>query len=225
MGSKLAEIAEELRTVVVGRSGWVDMALPLVLFALLDAMLAPQWAGLLALLLAAMLALWRWKRGQRVRSALGGLAGVVLAIGFVLLTGQAQALLYPGILTGALSVFLAVASVVFRRPFVAWTSHLARRWPLAWYWHPRVRPAYGEVTLFWAMFFALRVGLQVTTARDAMMADVAIIGVLLGWPSTLVLLITSYLYGSWRLKTLRGPSVQEFREGSPPPWTGQLRGF
>ena len=36
---------------------------------------------------------------------------------------------------------------------------------------------------------------------------------------------TSYLYGTWRLAQLRGPSVDEFRNDSPAPWQGQRRGF
>jgi hypothetical protein len=38
-------------------------------------------------------------------------------------------------------------------------------------------------------------------------------------------LVISYIYGTWRLKYLRGPSVEEFRAGAEPPWTGQRRGF
>jgi hypothetical protein len=38
-------------------------------------------------------------------------------------------------------------------------------------------------------------------------------------------LIASYLYGTWRLGTLGGPSVEEFKPGAEPPWEGQQRGF
>lgn len=37
-----------------------------------------------------------------------------------------------------------------------------QRRPLAWYWHPRVRPAYSEVTLAWAVYFGLRLALQLS---------------------------------------------------------------
>jgi len=46
-----------------------------------------------------------------------------------------------------------------------------------------------------------------------------------GWPTTVVLLVLSYLYGVWRLQQLQGPSVDEFESGAEPPWTGQRRGF
>ena len=48
---------------------------------------------------------------------------------------------------------------------------------------------------------------------------------LTGWPATILLLIASYLYGTWRLRKLGGPSVEEFKAGTEPPWEGQQRGF
>jgi hypothetical protein len=53
----------------------------------------------------------------------------------------------------------------------------------------------------------------------------ATLGLFTGWPGTVVLLILTYLYGTWRLARLGGPSVAEFHAGTPPPWTGQRRGF
>jgi hypothetical protein len=47
----------------------------------------------------------------------------------------------------------------------------------------------------------------------------------MGWPATILLLAVSYLYGTWRLRNLEGPSVEEFREETEPPWEGQQRGF
>ena len=47
----------------------------------------------------------------------------------------------------------------------------------------------------------------------------------LGWPFILVLLLTTYQYGLWRLKKLRGPNIEEFKAGKQSPWKGQQRGF
>ena len=94
-----------------------------------------------------------------------------------------------------------------------------------WYWHSRVRPAYTEVTLAWILFFALRLFWQVTLFQGRDVSQLALVNALTGWPATIVLLILSYLYGTWRLATLRGPSVEEFRNNIPAPWQGQRRGF
>ena len=120
---------------------------------------------------------------------------------------------------------VTLASVLVRRPLVAWTSYLARRWPLKWYWHPRVRPAYSEVTLAWAVVFGLRLWLQALLYRAEDPERFATFTLIGGWPTTVVLLVLSYLYGTWRLKQLAGPSVEEFEAGTPPPWQGQRRGF
>jgi hypothetical protein len=153
------------------------------------------------------------------------LASVGIAIGLALLLGRSEGFFLPGILNGALMLALALVSLALRKPMVAWTSFLARRWTLEWYWHPRIRPAYSEVTAAWAAFFALRLGWQVTLFQGRAVERLALANALTGWPATLALLVFSYLYGTWRLGTLHGPSVEEFRSGAPAPWQGQRRGF
>jgi hypothetical protein len=116
-------------------------------------------------------------------------------------------------------------TVIIKRPLVAWTSFLARRWPLPWYWHDQVRPAYSEVTFVWGLFFGLRLLFQYQLFQQEATQALGLTQLITGWPATLVLLMVSYLYGIWRLQNLSGPSVEEFKIGSPPPWEGQKRGF
>jgi hypothetical protein len=52
-----------------------------------------------------------------------------------------------------------------------------------------------------------------------------IINIVTGWPLTIFILIVSYVYGNWRLKNLKGPSVEEFKKGEKPPWKAQNKGF
>jgi hypothetical protein len=160
-----------------------------------------------------------------LRYAVGGLGSVLFAVLISRLTGRAEGYFLPAIANGALVFVITLASVLLRRPLVAWTSYFARRWPLDWYWHPRVRPAYTEVTLAWTVVFGLRLWLQVSLFRADDPERFAAFTVIGGWPTTLVLLVLSYLYGSWRLKMLNGPSVEEFKANASPPWQGQLRGF
>jgi hypothetical protein len=61
---------------------------------------------------------------------------------------------------------------------------------------------------------------------QAQAADqLAWVNALLGWPALIILLVFSYLYGTWRLGNLKGPSTEEFKNQTPPPWQGQKRGF
>lgn len=223
--AKFRELADEFRTVVAGRSNLADSVIPPVAFVILNAALGFEYAMWGSLALAVVFAAVRLARGQRLTYALGGLGGVMLAILIARLLDRAEGFFLPGIITGLLTMVLCGVSVLARRPLVAWTSFLARRWPLDWYWHPRVRPAYSEVTLAWAVFFAMRLLLQLLLFQSERAGTLAVISFVAGWPATIVLLAVSYLYGTWRLQNLRGPSVEEFRAGAEPPWTGQRRGF
>lgn len=223
--NRLREVTEEFRSVVVGRSNIIDAVLPPLVFLILNAFVRFELASYGSLAAAVALSGLRLIRGQPLGYALGGFGTTVLAILAALLSNQAQGYFLPNLINGGLTVLLCLGSVIVRRPLVALTSHLARGWPLKWYWQPRVRPAYSEVTLAWAVFFALRLALQWFLFQEAEAAVLGLLSVIMGWPATIVLLVLSYLYGTWRLQNLNGPSVEELQEGSEPPWEGQQRGF
>ncbi len=222
---KVRELLQEFRTVFSGRGNLADSIVPPVLFVLLNAFLSFEVAMWGSLVVVLGITVYRLLRHQDLRYAIGGLGAVLLAVLVARLLGRAEGYFLPNIIMGAVTVVLCLVSVILRRPLVAWTSHLTRRWPLAWYWHPRVRPAYSEVTLAWAVFFALRLALQLSLFQEQAAGLLAVFNVLTGWPATIVLLVVSYLYGTWRLRNLEGPSVEEFEAGDEPPWTGQRRGF
>jgi hypothetical protein len=225
MTDKGRELVEEFRTVVIGRGNLFDVIVPPVVFVIINELLGLEVAVWGSIALAALIIVVRLARRQSLRNAFGGLGGVFFAILVAMLLGRAEGYFLPAIITGGLTVIVCLVSVLARRPLVAWTSHVARRWPLDWYWHPKVRPAYSEVTLAWAVFFALRLVLQLALFEGEAPVLLAVFNVLAGWPATVTLLVMSYLYGTWRLRHLRGPSVQEFKDGAEPPWTGQRRGF
>ena len=223
--SKVRELAEEFRLVFTGRSNLIVSIVPPVIFLIINALLGFEYAMWSSLAVALLITVFRLIRRQSLRYAFGGIGAVILAILVAQLLGRAEGYFLPGIVTGGLTVIGCLVSVIAGRPLVAWTSYIARRWPLDWYWHPKVRPAYNEVTLAWAVFFAIRLGLQWSLFQEAAAGLLGIIQVVTGWPATIVLLVISYLYGTWRLRHLKGPSVEEFQAGAEPPWTGQRRGF
>ena len=221
---KWRELLDEFR-IVMGTGNLLDAILPPVIFLLINGIFgfqAAMWASLGPAVLIAVLRLWR---GQSLLYALVGIGSVVLAILIVWFLGRSEGYFLPDLVSGGLTFALAFVSLLLRRPFVAWTSFIARRWPLEWYWHPRVRPAYSEVTIVWAVFFALRLVWQVALYQAQAASQLAFISALLGWPALIILLVFSYLYGTWRLGNLKGPSVEEFKNQTPPPWQGQKRGF
>jgi hypothetical protein len=226
MLEKLAELKEELATVFSSRNIKVlDALLPPLVFLLLNRYLGFEYSLAGSILVALLFTLVRLFKGQRWSYAVGGLGGVLLAVIFTHITGTKEGFFLPGIVSGAVTVLLCIASVILNRPLAAFTSHLARRWPLPWYWHEKVLPAYNEVTIGWGLFFAVRLFVQVGIFQSNTVETIGIVQLLTSWPFTIGLLIVSYLYGLWRLQRLRGPSVEEFRAGIVPPWQGQRRGF
>jgi hypothetical protein len=224
MPDKVRELLEEFR-IVMGKVGLLDMILPPILFLLLNGLAGFNAAMIGALGLSTLIAVTRIRRGQSLVYTLGGTASVGLAIALAFLLGRSEGFFLPGIVNGGLTVAITLVSLIIRKPMVAWTSYFARRWPLDWYWHEKVRPAYTEVTVAWLAYFALKLFWQVSLFQGREIDELTLVNTLTGWPATILLLVLSYLYGTRRLASLQGPSVEEFRRGMPSPWSGQRRGF
>lgn len=224
-GQKWRELLDEFRTVFSGRNSFLDAILPPIIFLLVNGLVGFQAAMWGALLLSVVFAVVRIIRKQSLLYALAGVGSVGIAIGIAWFLGKSEGFFLPGLISGSMTLLLTVVSLVIRRPMVAWTSFLARRWPLDWYWHAQVRPAYSEVTFAWAIFFAARLFLQFSLFQNENVNSLAVTNFITGWPATILLLVFSYLYGTWRLVKLSGPSVDEFRSNAPAPWQSQRRGF
>jgi len=223
--SKGRELLDEFRAVFSGRNSFLDAILPPILFLLVNGLVGFQAAMWSALALSVVIATMRIIRKQSLIYALAGVGSVAVAIGIAWFLGKLEGFFLPGLMSGSMILLLTIVSLVIRRPMLAWTSYIARRWPLDWYWHPQVRPAYSETTFAWAVFFGARLLLQFTLFENQDVNSLAVVNFVTGWPATILLLVFSYLYGTWRLAKLHGPSVDEFRNNTPAPWQGQRRGF
>jgi hypothetical protein len=223
---KLQELLAELRLVLTGKgSRSLDSLIPLLLFLLAIPLVGNVNALLTGCLASLLVILFRLFKRDPLVYALGGLGSVLLAWVFIRLSGTEAGFVLPGLISSAFTIILCVISVMVNRPLVAWTSYLVRRWPLNWYWHPRILPAYNEVTIGWAVLFALRLALKYWFYQQGAVGILSWLEIVLGWPFTISLLVLSYLYGRWRLVELHGPSTEEFKVGTTPPWEGQHHGF
>jgi hypothetical protein len=225
MLEKSRELLDEFRALLAGRNSFLDAILPPVVFLLRNSFVnfnAAMWGSLI---LSVIFAVIRLSKKQSLIYALGGVGSVLLAMTVVWFFGKSEGFFIPGLVSGGATVLITLLSLIIRRPMMAWTSYLARRWPLDWYWHPQVLPAYSEVTFAWGVFFAAKFFLQFLLFQNADTDMLAVSTLITGWPATTLLLIFTYLYGTWRLGNLAGPSVDEFRAGSPAPWKSQQRGF
>lgn len=224
-GGLREEITAELRQLFTGNVNVADGIIPPLVFVLANIGLGLTWAAALGLTSAFGIVGWRLLQGKALRFALAGLGGTLVAVVFALRNGDADDYFLPGIISGAATTVAIIISIAVRRPFVAWTSWLTRGWPIDWYWHPRVRPAYSRVSWLWAGFFGARTATQwwLYTAEET--TSLGIVRVVTGWPALLLLLVGTYALGRLWLDSLKGPSVEEFETGEPGPWEGQRRGF
>lgn len=224
--TKTQEIREELISVFSGKKIKIlDSIIPLVAFLVLNQLLGLNSATIFSLISAGIFVVYRTWTGDKLIYAFVGALGVIAAAGIAYFSGSDTGFFIPGLITGALTVILCIGSVLIKKPIAAWSSRITRRWPKNWYAHEKIRPAYTEVTIAWAMAFGLRTFLEYWLLSQNAINAAGAVKIFLGWPYTIVILILSYIYGSWRLKNLGGPSVEEFKDKKLPPWEGQLRGF
>lgn len=221
----LSEFAGELREVIEGKTGIADGVLPPLVFVSVNAFAGVQPAAYAGLGVALAIVALRLARRKPLRFAFSGLAGTVLAIALASRTGRAENYFLPGIISGVLTTAIIAISLARRRPAAAYASWVTRGWPIDWYWHPQVLPAYLTATWLWFWFFGARTGLQAWLFATEATTTLGVVRVVTGWPGILGLLAATYVVGRTRLERLAGPSVVEFEEGHEPPWTGQERGF
>lgn len=221
--NKINEILGELKTVISGST--VDAILPPLLFLIINNIFGITGAVVSALILSLILGIKRIMKKESWKYALSGFIIVSLAAGLALITKNASNYFIGGAVGSGVFFLLAVISLIIGKPMAAYASHLSRGWPLDWFWRKDVKPAYREVTIFWSLFFLMRMGVQINLILKANPDQLVWANTLLGWPVTLIILISSYIYGTWRLKTLKGPGVDEYIEGKEPPWEGQKKGF
>ncbi|GIU92132.1 MAG: hypothetical protein KatS3mg011_1038 [Acidimicrobiia bacterium] len=218
-------LRSELGRLFAGEIALADGIVPPLVFVTANALWGLMAGAILGVGSGVAITLWRLGRRRQLRFAVAGLAGSLFAALFALRAGTANAYFLPGIITGLATTAVVVISIVTKRPFVAWTSWFARGWPLDWYWHPRVRPAYSRASWLWAGFFLFRSLTQWWLYVEGDTVALGLARVVMGWPMLLGLLVVTYLLGRRWLRSLGGPSVAEFEAGAEPPWEGQSTGF
>ena len=219
----LKEIAEELVLVLKGRT--LDTLIPPILFAITLGIFNLEIALIISVLLALIILGFRVFKKEEKKYAFFGVVAVSVAALFSYLNQNPVTYFIPDIIGSAVSVMIAIVSLMIRKPMAAYLSHLTRGWPLEWFWRDDVRPAYKEVTYLWLFYFVFRTVLETTIYLTGNVNQFVWVNTLLGFPLLISILTISYIYGIWRLRKLGGPGVDEYISGQEPPYKGQTRGF
>src|SRR6056297_1456097 len=161
--NKFKEIKDEIKTVLSGST--IDAILPPLLFVIINNILGISAAIISALVLSLVLGIKRILNKESWKYAFGGFIIVSLAAGLALITKNASNYFIGAALGSGLFFAAAVVSLSIGKPMAAYASHLSRGWPLDWFWRKDVKPAYKEVTVFWALFFLMRMIVQIILIR------------------------------------------------------------
>jgi hypothetical protein len=221
--NKIKEWLEQLKLVFEKRT--VDAIFPPVVFFLMNQWLSIEYASGITLGLLMVLIIYRKVKGQTEKYAFVGVGGVLLSIGFSLLSGEAIDYYIPDLLMTGLIVIACFVSLIIRRPLAALLSHLTRGWPIGWYMRKDVQPAYKRVTIIWGIYFLIRLILQGFLFLRREYTGYFLVNTILGMPMNIFILIISYVYGVAILRKLSGPSVDEYTNEKEPPYEGQKSGF
>lgn len=223
MSGKGREILDELKSVLSGKT--IDALFPPLVFVIINGIFGLLAASVISILTALGFGARRLLKKQDLKYAFGGLLGVLIAVGFAYLSGNATNFFIPKIISGGFMVLLSSGTLLIGKPLAAWLSHLSRGWPMDWFMRKDVKPAYREVTIIWTLLLAFRLFIQILLFRGRNLGQIFWVNTLMGTPATIAILVLSYIYGIWRLQKLAGPGVDEYMEGKSQPWRGQKKGF
>ena len=221
--NKFLEIKEEVKDLIPNNEGLFDAVIAPVFFVALANFVDLNTAifstgGLLVIFL-----IYRKLRNQDIKFVFYGLLGSAFALLLARLQGSASGFFLPGIVRDGVIALVGLISIIIGRPFTIYSSKTFRNWPKDWYFHPKVKPAYTKVAFIWTIYLAIKSGLQIYFFENPEI--LVAIKLATSNQSTIILLVISYIVGQRSLKNLSGPSIDEFVNNSPEPWTSQQKGF
>lgn len=220
---KFEEIKEELRSVLKGKT--LDSILPPLVFVIAYQALNLLGAIIIAVSFALLLTMYRIIRNASVLYSLFGLMGIGIATLFVVVMGNVSDYFLPGIIGSVALVIVTSISLLIKRPLPMLLSHLTRGWTFSWFLRKDIYPAYFETGVLWLVFFTGRALFQIVFYLADNVGGLTLMTTIFGLPLTIGILIITYVYGIYRLKTLNGPGIEEYDQGAEPPFKGQTRGF
>ena len=203
-----------------GPQGIADSSLPGLLFIAIYSITGGelQLSAIAAVGLGALIAAFRVFRGEKLRFAVAGFIGVLIAGFIATRTGRAEDFFLPGLLFNAGYALAYAGSIAIRWPLVGVIVGPLIGEGLKW------RQARGRVRLFsraswlWVGMFSARLVVQLPLYLSGALLALGIARAAMGLPLFLLVLWLTYLVlrgGGIDLKR-KGRSSEESGESSPP---------
>lgn len=191
----MPSFSEQMADQLGGVRGLIEASIPVTAFVVIN-FLGSQfdWWELrttiiVSMVIALALAVYRLSRREPVRHALNGLFGVGLGAWLAWRSGEARDFYLPGIILTAAQAGMMLLSVAARYPAIGWFwSVMFDRGATRWRDDPRLRRAFGWLTVIWATVYLTKVtvqyGLYLANQDDLL----GIARLVLGWPPYALLL-------------------------------------
>ena len=211
-GERRPELPPSPLEMLRDRRAIVDTGVGPVAFVTVNALAGLNTAAAVAVGIQLVITAERLIRRRPVTNAVGGLLGTGLAVFIALRSGSAEGYFVPRMIYQALLAVVFAGSVVIRKPLVGILIGALYRAPSEWVNDRRVRRAFAEVTLAWAVVFASRALVYLVLILAGKAGWLAVASVAMGWPAFLLAVFFSYRYVPWRLAQLGAPPRPEHED-------------
>lgn len=190
---------DPIREVLGGRGEALDAGLPSVAFLVVWLAADPLGfaqpvlaGGVASVVVAALVAAWRLRRGERPRAVAVGLLIAVIAATVALYTGRAQDFFLPRIAANAGSLVAWIASIAVRWPLLGLVVGAALRRPTAWRRDPDLLRGYSRASWAWAAQYLVRLAVFVPLWATDLVVPLGIAQIALTWPLVAVCVLVSW---------------------------------
>lgn len=176
-----------------GIAGMVYSSLPVVVFVAVSSVAGLAAAMCAAVLMAALVLLWRLVRRDSVHPALSGFLGVLVCVLIARLTGQSKGYFAFGIGMSLMWAIAGVVSILLRMPLVGCLWSWSKGRDRSWRGVRRARGAFAAATLAWTLVFASRFVVQGLLYNADLVGWLGAARIAMGWPLTAVAGLITYL--------------------------------
>ena len=144
---KFETIKKDYQDLPIANENFIDAILAPVFFVTISRFQELQTSILLTGALIVITLSYRVFRKESLKNSLIGVAGTSIALLIAQIQGSASGFFLPGIIRDLSVATIGFLSILFGRPFTIYTSKSIRGWPLDWFLHKNVKPAYREVAI------------------------------------------------------------------------------
>jgi uncharacterized protein DUF3159 len=176
-----------------GISGLIYSSLPVLVFVPISSLFGLVPAIISALVIAALILIWRLVRKESVQPAISGFMGVGICALIAYIVGESKGYFLYGIWMSLFWAVVFLASVVIRRPIVGYIWSWVNGHDRGWRNVRRAVLVFDIATITWVLVFASRFVVQRHLYDADQTGWLAAARIGMGWPLTAVAALATYL--------------------------------